>query len=604
MARDQEGALDFYQGRLLRVDLTAKTVKVEPLNMEWVKKYVGGKGLLFRYMLDEIPPGLDPWSPDNPLIVATGPMAGTAVSTGSRVAIGGKSPVSGTVLDSYVGGSFGSELKFAGYDMLIVKGKAAKPSAIFIKDDEVSIVPADKYWGMKTSEVEAALRDDVDPRVSSLTIGPAGESKLPWSCISNDQYHKAGRGGTGALMGSKNLKAIAVRGTGAVSVGDARAFLADLKRIHTDYTLTDDNLWAHDEGTPILVQVMSDAGVIPTRNYSDGTFEEAGSINSDAFQKIRVKNRACYQCAIGCRQFHELGGVRGEGPEYETIAVCGANCGVGDLDALMKFNAECDELGMDTISTGNVLALAMDLTERGIHDFGVRFGQVDAYLKVPGQLAARTGIGAELAMGARALAAKYGHPELGMEVKNLEIPGYDPRGSFGMSIAYATSDRGGCHMRAYPIADEIVSGNEKPDTLEGKPLYNINYQNHYAFKFCGIWCDFWAIDWNQMTQLMKWVWGREVSEEELQKVGERVWNLGRLFNLREGLSAKDDNLPKRFLTEPFKKGASAGRVIGEETFAAAMADYYKLRGWDENGVPTAAKLAELDIDVSLPVAAR
>jgi aldehyde:ferredoxin oxidoreductase len=592
--------LNFYQGRVLRVDLTAGSVEIEPLNMEWARMYVGGKGLLFRYMLEEIPAGLDPWSPDNPLIVATGPMAGTTVSTGSRVAIGGKSPATGTVLDSYVGGSFGSELKFAGYDMLIVTGRAAKPSAIFIKDDDVSIVPAERYWGMKTSEIEAALRRDVDERMTALTIGPAGENKLLWACISNDQYHKAGRGGTGALMGSKNLKAIAVRGTGCVSVGDARAFLKDVERINHDYVLTDDNLWAHEEGTPIIVDMVDAAGLCPTRNYSEGSFGGNENINSAAFQKIRVKKRACYQCALGCRNFHAVGDVRGEGPEYETIALCGANCGVDDIVALMKFNAECDEWAMDTISTGNVLGLAMDLTERGIHDFGVRFGQIDAYLKIPEQLATRTGIGAELAVGTKALAEKYGHPELGMQVKNLEVPGYDPRGAFGMSIAYATSDRGACHMRAFPVADEVYTGKERPDTLDGKALYNVEAQNHYAFKFCGIWCDFWAIDWDQMRQLMKHVWGREVAQEELEKVGERVWNLGRIFNLREGLTAKDDRVPRRFLTEPFKKGASAGWVIGEEAFAASLAEYYRLRGWDADGVPSAAKLSELGIDVPLP----
>ena len=224
-------------------------------------------------------------------------------------------------------------------------------------------------------------------------------------------------------------------------------------------------------------------------------------INSDAFLKIRTKNRACYQCAIGCRQFHEVGGVEGEGPEYETIALCGANCGVGDIDALVKFNPECDEWGLDTISSGSVVGLAMDMTEQGVHDFGMRFGQVEGYLTAPALIAKRKGIGAELALGARALAAKYGVPELAMEVKNLELPGYDPRGSFGMSLAYATSDRGGCHMRSYPIADEVIGGTMPPDSLEGKAeqviwgnvAKGIIGQNFSSVKFSGIWCDFWAV---------------------------------------------------------------------------------------------------------------
>ena len=259
-------------------------------------------------------------------------------------------------------------------------------------------------------------------------------------------------------MGRKQLKALAIRGTGAVSVGDAKAFLADMYRIHDEYVLTEDNLWANEEGTPILAQIMNDAGVIPTRNWSSGHLRRLEGINSDALLKLRTKNRACYQCAIGCRQFHEAGGVKGEGPEYETIALCGANCGIGDIEALMRFNPLCDEWGLDTISSGTVTGLAMDLTEQGIARLRPalrrRRGAISAS---PELLAKKEGIGAELALGARALAAKYGRPELAMEVKNMELPGYDPRGSFGMSLGYATSDRGGCHMRTYPIADEVVS---------------------------------------------------------------------------------------------------------------------------------------------------
>jgi aldehyde:ferredoxin oxidoreductase len=592
--------LDFYQGRVLKVDLSAGTTTVEPLNMEWAQLYVGGKGLMLRYLWDLTTPGMDPWSPDNPLIVATGPFAGTNVSTASRVVLGGKSPASGTILDSYCGGSFGSVLKFAGYDMIIVTGCADELSMIWIKDDEVSIVPAGSYAGMKTSALEAALRADFDAHETSLSIGPAGESKLPWACVSNDQYHKAGRGGTGALMGSKNLKAIAVVGTGKVTVGDARAFLVDIERMDSEYILTDANYWVHEEGTPILVGLTDGGGCQPTRNYSEGTFEGAEGINSEAFQKIRLKKRACYQCTLACRNFHHLDDVEGEGPEYETIALCGSNCGVGDIGALMKFNESCDEFGLDTISTGNVLGLAMDMTEKGIHDFGVHFGEIDTYLKVPEQIATRTGIGADLALGSKALAAKYGCPELAMQVKGLEAPGYDPRGSFGMSIAYATSDRGACHMRSFPVGVEVVEGTMPADTLdESKAKFNVDFQNHYAFKFCGIWCDFWAIDYDQMTQLMRHLWKREVTPEELEVVGERVWNLSHLFNLREGFTAKDDTLPRAMLETPFTKGVSAGRKIGTERFHAAMSDYYRLRGWDENGVPSEEKLQQLGVDVRL-----
>ncbi len=600
--------MDFYQGQVLRIDLSAGTSTVEPLNMEWAEKYIGGKGLLLRYLWDEVPPKVDPWAPESPVILMTGPFAGTSVSTASRLVVGCKSPATGILNDSYVGGSFAPEMKFAGYDAIIITGESPVPVVVTIKDDVVEFVPAEpKYWGLTTSEIEEALRQDVDPDVKTLSIGPAGEQELVWACLSTDQYHKAGRGGHGALWGHKKLKAIAIRGTGSVKVGDAKAFLDDLYRIHTEYVLTEDNLWANEEGTPVLGQIMSDAGVIPTRNWSTGTFDQMEGINSDAYLKIRTKNRACYQCAIGCRQFHEVDGVAGEGPEYETIAICGANCGVGDIAALAKFNQACDELGMDTISTGAVVALAMDLTEKGVKDFGLHFGEVESYVKAPGLISKREGVGAELALGSRALAAKYGHPELAMEVKNLELPGYDPRGSFGMSLGYATSDRGGCHMRSYAIADEIVGGTLPPDTLEGKamkivwgdPAEGMIGENFSAIKFCGIWCDFWAVTPDQIAQVLKHAWKREFTGDEVFQIGERVWNLGRLFNLREGV--EPDDIPQKLYAEEgaHTTGASAGRAIGTETFKKALQEFYQIRGWDEHGVPSEAKLAELGVDVRL-----
>lgn len=600
--------MDFYQGKLLRLDLSTGTSAVEPLNMEWAQKYVGGKGLLLRYLWAEVPPNVDPWAPESPVILMTGPFAGTNVSTASRLVVGCKSPQTGILNDSYVGGSFAPEMKFAGYDAVIITGESPEPVVVTIKDDVVSFVPAQpKYWGMTTSAIEEALRRDFDPDAKTISIGPGGEQQVLWACLSTDQYHKAGRGGHGALWGRKKLKAISVRGTGSVSVGDAKVFLDDLYRIHGEFVLTEDNLWANEEGTPVLAQVMSDAGVMPTRNWSSGTFDLVENINSDSFLKIRTKNRACYQCAIGCRQFHEVDGVAGEGPEYETIALCGGNCGIGDISALMKFNAACDELGLDTISTGSVVGLAMDLTEKGVHDFGLRFGEVESYLKAPALIASGEGVGAELALGARALAAKYGHPELAMEVKNMELPGYDPRGAFGMSLGYATSDRGGCHMRTYPIADEVVGGGLAPDTLEGKaqkvvwgdPAEGMIGENFSSVKFTGIWCDFWAITPGQVAQLFKHLWKREVSEDEVWQVGERVWNLGRLFNLREGV--EPDDIPKKLYAEEgaHTTGVSAGRAIGTETFKAGLQEFYQIRGWDENGVPSEAKLAELGVDVRL-----
>lgn len=589
----------FYVGAVLRIDLSKATSTVEPLNTDWAERYIGGKGLLLRYLWEEVPPGVDPWAPENPIVLMSGPFAGTITSSAERLVVGAKSVATGILSDSYVGGSFAPEMKYAGYDGIIIKGRAPEPVILTIRDDVVEFLPAlPKHWGMKTSEIEAALREDFDPDAKVLSIGPAGENLVPFACVSTDQYHKAGRGGHGALMGSKNLKCIAVRGTGGVSVGDARAFLAAEREILISKVLSEDNLWATEEGTPMLVDPMNGGGVLPTRSFSSGTFEGAGKINSESLLATKTKNRACYQCALGCRQWHEASGVACEGPEYETLALCGANCGIDDLGALLRFNQECDEWGLDTISAGSVVGLAMDLTDRGIADFGVTFGDV-RYVELPALIAKGEGVGIRLARGARGLAMLHDHPELAMEVKNLEIPGYDPRGAFGMSLAYATSDRGGCHLRGWTAGSEILDGEAPADSLEGKPSLVIELQHEMCLLDAGIWCDFLGIDGEGMARLMTFVWERQVAEDELEVVAERIWNLSRLFNLREGV--EKDDLPRRLYAEgnAFQEGPSAGKEIGERAFRSALDAYYGLRGWDENGVPSEAKLAELGVDVRL-----
>ena len=563
--------------------------------------YVGGKGLLYRYLLDELAPGAAPLSADNPFMVFTGPFAGTTAPACSRIVVGCKSPATGTVLDSYAGGSFGPELKFAGYDGIILTGRSPEPVVILVSDSTVRFVPAQPpYWGMRTSEVEEALRADFDSHAKVLSIGPAGETLLPWACVSTDQYHKAGRGGAGAVLGAKNVKAIAVRGTGAVSVPDARAFLSDTVRVHDKYLNTTDNLWAYEEGTPFLVDAMAGAGALPTRNFTGVSFPGACNINSASLLQKRIKNRSCTQCLLACRQFHAFKDFSIEGPEYETLALCGANCGIDDLEAVARFNLECDELAMDTISTGNVVALAMDLRERGVVDLGLRFGETEGYLDAPRLTAYRLGVGAQLALGARELANTHGRPELAAEVKNLEMPGYDPRGSFGMSLAYATSERGACHMRAYPISEEILSGRLPQHSLGGKAAWIIAAQDFCSLSWTGIWCSNWATDPSQLVTMFRHLWQRDdIGEDELLRVGERIWNLGRLLNVREGHRVFDDALPPRFLSEALADGPSAGKVIGETALSDALQEYYSLRGWDQQGVPTEVKLAELGVDVRL-----
>ena len=589
----------FYAGAVLRLDLDHLEATVEPLDPEWSRLYVGGKGLLLRYLFAELAPGTDPSAPGNPLILASGPFAGTLAATCSRLAVGCKSPAGGTLLDSYVGGSFAPELKYAGYDVVVVTGRAPRPVLVLIEDDRVEFLPAaDRFWGLETGALEQRVRETFGSRHKVLSTGPAGERQVPFACLSTDQYHKAGRGGAGAVMGGKNLKAVVVRGTGGVCAGDATAFTRDVLELQNQRVLTPDNAWTYEEGTPYLVDMVNAAGALPTRNWRTGTFERAGAINSTELLRLRTKVRACTQCPLACRQVHAFEGYVCEGPEFETLGLCGAGCGIGDLTAVAAFNRACDELGLDTISTGNVVALAMDLCERGLAGYGLSFGDVDGYLAAPGLIAARESWGEELALGGRELAALKGRPDLAGEIKGLELPSYDPRGTFGMGLGYATSDRGACHMRAFTAGDDILGGEAPADSLAGKPALVVEQQDFSSVAWTGVWCANVYLDTGFLAAHFRHLWGREVSHDEVMTTGARIWNLGRLLNLREGLGRADDRLP-RVLDTPHPDGVAAGRSITASEFEDALDEYYRLRGWSMQGVPTEETLEKLAVDVRI-----
>lgn len=591
--------MDFYTGRVLRLDLTALRATVEPLDQDWARLYVGGKGLLLRYLFEELAPDTSVLAPENPLILATGPFAGTAVATCSRLAVGCKSPATGALLDSYVGGSFAPELKFAGYDVVVVTGRAPHPVLVLVENDRVEFLPAaGRFWGLETAALEQKVREELGPWHKVLSTGPAGEQLVPFACLSTDQYHKAGRGGAGAVMGSKNLKAVVVRGTGAVTVGDARAFSAEMLSLQNERILTPDNAWTWEEGTPYLVELVNAAGALPTRNWRSGQFDQAPAIQSAELLAVRTRIRACTQCPLACRQVHAFGEHVCEGPEFETLGLCGANCGIGDLTTIAAFNRACDEFGLDTISTGAVVGLAMDLCEKGAADYGLAFGDKAGYLAAPGLIARRESWGAELALGARDLAALNGRPDLAPHIKGLELPAYDPRGTFGMGLGYATSDRGACHMRAFTAADDILGGDAPPDSLAGKAALTVEQQDFSALAWTGVWCANMYIDTDFLGAHFRRLWGRQTSHEELMILGARVWNLGRLVNLREGFAREHDRLPA-VLDVPHPDGVAAGKTIGAAEFEAALGEYYRLRGWDAEGVPTGETLARLSLDVRL-----
>jgi aldehyde:ferredoxin oxidoreductase len=589
-----------YAGKLLRVDLTTGTIGTERLNPLWARDFVGGKGLGFRYLLDVLPPHSDPLSPANAIVIFTGALAGTCVATTARTVICTRSPATGTILDSYVGGAFALQLKLAGYDGIIITGKAPNPTALLIRDERVELRDATAMWGRGIWETDAWMKEQgSDHDLVTLAIGPAGENLVPFACLTSEAYRQAGRGGAGAVFGSKNLKAVGVRGTGAVRVPDMPSFLKLYEEVLRTNLLTDANLWANSAGTPMIVGLSQGAGLLPTRGFSQGVFSEAEKINAEAIQSRKQANRACATCPLACGQLTRTASGLMEGPEYETLGMGGANCAIGDLDAVAAFNRLCDNLGLDTISTGNILGLAMLMAEEGIHDFGIHFGNVEEFLEATEAIAYRRGVGEVLSKGARYIAQTYGAEHLVMENKGLEFPAYDPRGSFGMALAYCTSDRGGCHLRAWTVANDAFAGAD-PFTLEGRAEMTMALQNFNSVKWTGIFCDFWAIDAVTLTRLLAAGTGQPYTEADIYQIGERIWNLGRLFNVREGFRRKDDFPPPAIFDRPLPEGPAAGKNFTREDYDAALSEYYRLRGWDEDGVPTPEKLAELGLEDLMP----
>ncbi|HHW43778.1 MAG TPA: aldehyde ferredoxin oxidoreductase family protein [Desulfotomaculum sp.] len=583
-----------YQGKMLRVNLSSGTVTTEDLNTEWARQYFGGKGLGYRYLFEELPAGADPLGEKNRLILMTGPFTGTVVPCSGKLAIITRSPATGTILDCSVGGGVAAELKFAGYDGVIIEGKSPQPVYLYINNGQVLLESAASLWGRGTHDTELALREKYGDEVKVLSIGPAGENLVPFACITSEFYRQAGRGGVGAVMGSKNLKAIVIRGTGDVRVADMQGLLrAALEAMRADVH-TDTNLWAHADGTPMIVELSQQTGILPTRNFQQGTFDGWERLGASSVKQFTTAKKGCFSCALGCGNYVRVNGVAVEGPEYETLAMAGANCGIGDLQAVVQFNQLCDDLGLDTISTGSVTAYAMEMTQKGIHDFGLSFGDVTAYLEIPRLIATRTGAGELLALGVRALSEKYGGRDFAMHVKGLELPGYEPRGAWGMGLAYATAPRGGCHMSAWPVAEETY-GEGDPFTIEGKAQMVKDLQDYNAVKFSLILCDFWAASLEWMARLATAVLGRPVSSEELQKAGERIFTLARMFNVREGFSARDDTLPPRVFREPLPSGATSGKVLPEDQFRAMLQEYYTLRGWDGAGRPPLEQLREAGV---------
>ncbi|MGZ5196011.1 MAG: aldehyde ferredoxin oxidoreductase family protein [Ramlibacter sp.] len=601
-----------WAGKLLRVDLTKGTVKSEPLNMAWAKAYIGSRGLASKYLVEEIDPKVDPLSPANKLIWSTGPLTGTMASTGGRYTVVTKGPLTNAIACSNSGGYFGAELKMAGWDMVIVEGKSPKPVYLHISDDEAELRDASGLWGKTVWETEEFLKKTLqDPLTRVSSIGRAGENQVLYASIVNDLHRAAGRSGVGAVAGSKNLKAIAVRGTkGVGNIKDPAGFMKavkEKKKILADNAVTGQGLPAF--GTQVLMNVINEMGALPTRNHRDVQFENAKDISAEAMatprktdgKKHLVTNQACFGCTIACGRISKIDeghftvankpqywGANG-GLEYEAAWALGAANGVNDLEALQYANLLCNEDGIDPISFGATIGAVMELYEMGVltkEQIGIEapFGSAQALAFLVEQTVTGQGFGKEIGQGSKRLTAKYGHPELSMTVKGQEFPAYDGRGIQGIGLGYATSNRGACHLRGYTVASEVLGIPVKTDPLvsEGKPELVKAFQDATAaFDSSGL-CIFTTFAWGlaDLSPQITAACGEAYTTEELEKIGERIWNMERDFNNRAGLTAADDQLPKRLLTEAVKTGPAKGKV---NELGKMLPHYYEIRGWNADG---------------------
>lgn len=595
-----------WMGQLIRVDLEAGTIKKEPLNMQAAHDFIGARGLGTKYFCDEVDPQVDPLGPDNKMIFMTGPLTGTAASCSGRYEVVAKAPLTGTIGASNSGGHFGPELKFAGYDGIIFENQSDRPVYLYINDDTVELRDASDLWGKDVYETTEALEEACGEGVRVACIGPTGEQGCLYSAIMNDKHRAAGRGGMGAVMGSKKLKAVVVRGSGGVTVARPEGFMAAMTDARTklkEHPVTGGGLPTY--GTEVLVNMINEVGGLPLRNWRDGgVYDKADDTSGEALvDSYLVKNKGCFGCSIGCGRVTRIpdGPFKsmGEGPEYEAGWSYGADCGVNDLAAICKANFLCNQYGMDPITLGSTIACAMELYEKGLlseEEIGrpLPFGDAQAMVDLTELTGKMEGFGVELAQGSYRLAEKHGAPELSMSVKKQEMPAYDGRAVQGMALEYATSNRGGCHVRGYLTSPEVLGIPLKTDPLvtEGKaPLLKTFQDLTAAVDSSGI-CLFttFGIGLPEIAAQYREAVGSDETDEEFLLKGERIWNIEKQFNIAAGV--EKDTLPPRLLREALPEGPAKGKVAELDVM---LKEYYEVRGWSTEGVPTEEKVQELGL---------
>ncbi|MFX0173632.1 MAG: aldehyde ferredoxin oxidoreductase family protein [Candidatus Hodarchaeota archaeon] len=584
---------------LLRCNLDNGKVSKEEIPQEILGKYIGGRGLGVKYISDEVSPEVDPLHRDNKMIFAVGPLTGSYAPTSGRYCCVSKSPLTRTIFDSNSGGRFGPELKNLGILAIMIEGVASNLSYLYLnaEKDINEVRNASNLKGKDTWSTVDNLTQDTEKDAKVVCIGPAGENLALIACIINDKEHALGRGGLGAVMGSKKLKAIVIKGKKFPKEDHFKGISDQLQLAIKKNPVTKSSLPVF--GTPVLVNVINELGMFPTKNFQEGTFEDAPGISGEKMKELYViRKHACAGCRIACGRITKINEEnKGKGPEFETIWAFGSQIGNNDLSLICKINYLCNQLGLDTISTGSTIGCAMEMSEKGKFANFPKFGEVNSLLDIIKQIAHKKGIGKNLSDGSQRFAEKFGDPEIAMTVKSLELPAYDPRGAQGQGLAYATSNRGGCHLRAYMVSTEILGNPIPMDRFSSSGKANIVkvYEDLSALVDSLVLCRFStfalsAIDYAKMLSIVHQI---DYSDKDVMKIGERIWNLERLFNQRAGFTMKDDTLPKRLINKPLEIGGSRNRVVN---LGQTLPEYYKIRGWDKKGVITPEKLAQLGIN--------
>jgi aldehyde:ferredoxin oxidoreductase len=604
-----------YTNKLLMVDLSSESFEIIPTPDGLKQTYLGGKGFGAKLLSDMLSPGIDPLGPENVLLFMTGPLTGT-MAPAMRGCVVTKSPLTGIFLDSYFGGSFSPEIKYAGFDGIIIKGAAKKPVFIWIDDDRVEIRDARGIWGTDALESNRLIKQELgDESIKIAGIGQAGENRVRYALIACEYNRQAGRGGAGAVMGSKNLKAVAIRGTNIVNVHDPDGFSKACERAFKELEVSPDVEVFRQAGTASSVDFANETGLLPHKNYQNGTFSKAADLSDKGQARhLWLGSNACMGCPIYCSKIGavRMGKYKGivtDIVEYESAALMGSNLDISDIRAVAHLVKLCDCYGMDSMSTGAVIGFAMEACEKGLipspAGVDLKFGSVEAAEYLIHAISTRKeGLGELLSRGVKSAAQEIGEKAdaLAVHTKGLETPAWGPRGVSGMGLAYMTTDRGGCHQRGFPLGYELEGEWEgqvlDPLSPKGKARMVASLQNYSAGTDTLVKCDFgsYGISAATYADLLFTATGRQIAPGEFMEIGERIWNLTRLFNLAEGMDASTDTLPKRFVEEPLPDGPSKGHLISKKDMAYMKQEYYQIRGWSETGIPLDKTLERLRIE--------